>query len=102
MNPEDQKKADRIEKNYNKNVDAIQDQMQEAREAARVAAHLAGRDQNDADVQEIARQVGVFCRGLDEAGVKHGYLRNSDRSDAVQFFILTEVQRLRDKQSEED
>lgn len=77
----------------------MNDNEREKREAEALAADLANRDQNDADVQEIARQVGVFCRGLDQADVKHRNFRNSDRSDAVQFFILVEVNRLRDRQN---
>lgn len=77
--------------------------MSEEEEARRLAAHLAQRDQNDADVQEIARQIGVFCRGLDEAEVKHGPFRdNRDRSDAIQYFVMVEVGSLRSRQRNEE
>lgn len=76
----------------------------ERKETEELVAHLAKRDQNDADVQEIARQVGVFCRGLDEANVKHGpgWKSNEDRKDAISSFVLHEVSRLRRKQEDEE
>ena len=76
----------------------------EKEEHEKMVAHIAQRDQNDADVQEIARQVGVFCRGLDEAKVVHprnGLKPNEDRKDAIMGFVLSEIGRLRREQNEE-
>lgn len=74
----------------------------EAEENEQLAAHLAERDQNDSDVREIARQAGVFCRGLDDADMKHTFVtENPDRRTAVQGFIIVEVGRLRDRQDQE-